>query len=82
MADVVSIDPRTGTPVETVAATTGDAEVDALCRAAAQAAPVLAAMSRAERAALLRAVAQALEAERAAIVTVADRETALGATGL
>lgn len=82
MADVVSIDPRTGTPVETVAATTGDAEVDALCRAAAQAAPVLAAMSRPERAALLRAVAQALEAERAAIVTVADRETALGETRL
>ena len=78
MADVVSIDPRTGTPVETVARTTGDAEVDALCRAAAQAAPVLAATSRADRAALLRAVARALEAERAAVVALADRETALG----
>src|SRR5690606_10220220 len=78
MADVVSIDPRTGTPVETVARTTGDAEVAALCRAAAQAAPVLAATSRADRAALLRAVARALEAERAAVVALADRETALG----
>ncbi|TDQ45504.1 aldehyde dehydrogenase (NADP(+)) [Actinorugispora endophytica] len=81
-ADVVSIDPRTGTPAETVAAKTTAEQVDALCRAAAQAAPLLAATPRLERARILRAVAAALEAERAAIVALADRETALGETRL
>ncbi|GLU48265.1 aldehyde dehydrogenase (NADP(+)) [Nocardiopsis ansamitocini] len=76
--DVASIDPRTGTAVETVAPVTTDSQVDALCRAAAQAAPALDAAGRAGRAAWLRAIAEGLEAQRAAIVAVADRETALG----
>ena len=82
MADVVSIDPRTGQAVEVVAQETTTAEVESLCAAALAAAPALDAMGRAGRAALLNALADALEARRADIVAVADRETGLGETRL
>lgn len=79
---VVSIDPRTGTTVEVVAQETTPAEVDRLCAAALAAAPALEEMGRAGRAALLGALADALEARRADVVAVADPETALGETRL
>ncbi len=79
---VVSTDPRTGEAVEVVAQETTPEEVDRLCAAALAAAPVLDALGRAGRAALLRALADALEARRDDVVAVADRETALGPTRL
>jgi NADP-dependent aldehyde dehydrogenase len=80
--DVVSIDPRTGEVVEVVAQETTSAEVDRLCAAALAAAPALDGMGRAGRAALLGALADALEARREDVVAVADRETGLGPTRL
>jgi NADP-dependent aldehyde dehydrogenase len=82
MADVVSTDPRTGQVVEVVAQDTTTAEVDRLCAAALAAAPALDALGRAGRAALLRTLADALEARRDDVVAVADRETGLGETRL
>ncbi|RZU31645.1 aldehyde dehydrogenase (NADP(+)) [Blastococcus saxobsidens] len=79
---VVSIDPRTGEEVEVVAPETTPDEVDRLCAAALAAFPALDAMGRAGRAALLVALADALEARREDVVAVADRETGLGATRL
>ena len=78
MSDVVSIDPRTGQAAEVVAQETGPEEVARLCEAALAAAPALDELGRAGRAALLRALADALEARREDVVAVADRETALG----
>jgi NADP-dependent aldehyde dehydrogenase len=78
MNDVRSIDPRTGEVVEVVAQETSIDEVDRLCRRAAAAAPLLERMGRAARADLLRRMADALEARRAEIVPMAERETALG----
>lgn len=82
MTTVVSIDPRTGDEIETVDDETTPAEVAEACLAAADAAPALAAMGRAGRAELLRAMADALEDDRPQIVALADRETALGETRL
>ncbi|MEW2328829.1 aldehyde dehydrogenase (NADP(+)) [Micromonospora chersina] len=78
MSDVVSIDPRTGQAVEVVARETTTEEVDGLCSAAQAAAAGLEALGRDGRAALLRALADALEDRREDVVAVADRETALG----
>ncbi|SEL92181.1 NADP-dependent aldehyde dehydrogenase [Blastococcus sp. DSM 46786] len=80
--DVVSTDPRTGEAVEVVAQETTPAEVDRLCAAALDAAPALDELGRVGRAALLRELADALEARRDDVVAVADRETALGTTRL
>jgi NADP-dependent aldehyde dehydrogenase len=80
--EVVSIDPRTGEAVEVVAPESTTAEVDRLCAAALAAAPVLDGFGRGGRAALLDALADALEARRADVVAVADRETGLGETRL
>jgi len=78
--DVSSIDPRTGEVVEVVAhETTSVAEI---CDAALTAAGPLEALGRAGRAALLEALASALEESRPRIVEVADRETGLGETRL
>jgi NADP-dependent aldehyde dehydrogenase len=82
MSDVVSIDPRTGETVEIVAPETTTEEVERLCAAALAAAPALEQMGRAGRAALLRSLADALEARREDVVAVADRETGLGPTRL
>jgi NADP-dependent aldehyde dehydrogenase len=78
VTDVLSIDPRTGQAVETVAQETGDEEVRALCERAGAAAPALERLGRAGRARLLRGLADALESRRGDIVSLADRETALG----
>ncbi len=82
MSDVVSIDPRAGEAVEVVAPATTTEEVDRRCGAALAAAAPLEELGRAGRAALLRALADALEARRDDVVAVADRETALGSTRL
>jgi NADP-dependent aldehyde dehydrogenase len=79
MTVVSSVDPRTGSVVEVVAAETTVQEVDDLCAAALAAAPALDAMGRSGRAVLLRALADALEGRRDDVVATADRETALGA---
>ncbi|HEX9335586.1 MAG TPA: aldehyde dehydrogenase (NADP(+)) [Pseudonocardiaceae bacterium] len=82
MTAVTSTDPRTGRVVATVAEETAAAEVTELGRRAAAAAPRLERLGRPFRAGVLRALADALDADRAAIVEVADRETALGPTRL
>ncbi|GAA3159971.1 aldehyde dehydrogenase (NADP(+)) [Blastococcus jejuensis] len=82
MTVVASIDPRTGTRGEVVAEETGAAELDRLCRAAADAAGWLEAAGRDFRAGLLRRMADALEARGEDIVATADRETAIGPTRL
>jgi len=82
MTEVLSIDPRDGTAVEPVAVASTAEDVDEACQAATLAAPRLAAAGLAGRATALRALADALEADRAAIVALADRETALGETRL
>jgi NADP-dependent aldehyde dehydrogenase len=79
MADIVSIDPRTGRAVEVVAQETTEEQVERLCAAALTAAPLLEELGRVRRAALLNALADALEGRREEIVALADRETALGA---
>jgi NADP-dependent aldehyde dehydrogenase len=79
---VLSIDPRTAQVVETVAEETTATDVDRLCRQAEAVAPVLEARGRSWRAQLLRGCADALEAHRDRIVSLADRETALGSTRL
>lgn len=82
MGQVISVDPRTGDAVERIAAETSDAEVDAICERAAAAADALAATSPEQRAELLDAMAAALDARRADLVSLADRESALGPTRL
>lgn len=67
-------DPRTGEPVPH----TSPAELDRACRAAAGAAPGLAAMPPAARAGLLRAVAAGLAEHAEELVPLADAETGLG----
>ena len=79
---VTSFDPRTGDAVEDVGPETSADEVAGLCSRAAGATVQLEAMGRHGRAAMLRAMADALEADRELLVATADRETALGATRL
>jgi NADP-dependent aldehyde dehydrogenase len=74
----MSIDVRTGETFSPPPPDTDDAEVDRICRAAAAAAPALDALGREGRARLLTALGDALEADRATIVALADRETGLG----
>ncbi len=71
---IASIDPRTGATVEELET---PAE-DGLVRSARDAFRELAAAGRAGRAAMLRAMAAALEERRAELVATADRETGLG----
>jgi len=77
VSTAVSTDPRTGesTPV---APESTPGEVAMVARAAADAAPGLAAIGRAGRAALLRVAAARLEDAGDEIVDTADRETAIG----
>ena len=77
-----AVDPRTAEPFGEPVPLSGPGEVAAAARAAAEAAPALDRAGRAFRAGLLRAAGEALEARRAEITAVADRETALGADRL
>ncbi|MBO1751110.1 aldehyde dehydrogenase family protein [Actinotalea sp. BY-33] len=76
------MNPRTGLVEEDLGAESTAEQVAATCRAAAEAAVLLAAADRGVRSALLRAAAEELEATRAEILAIADRETALGTTRL
>lgn len=78
MNDVWSVDPRTGAPVELVAREATPGEVAALCATALEAAPLVEAMGRQGRGQLLESMDEALEGRRDDIVSLADRETALG----
>ena len=82
MTTVASVDPRTGAVVEEVAEEATPEQVDATCCRAALAASGLESLERSGRAAMLRAMAEALEADDEGIIATADRETALGPTRL
>jgi NADP-dependent aldehyde dehydrogenase len=78
--EIASIDPRTGAVVEVLAPPA--ASVAEICEAAQAAVGPLEALGRTGRAALLDALAAALDDARSRIVAVADRETGLGETRL
>src|SRR2546430_7477227 len=82
MTEVWSIEARTGERVELVGHQDTEEEVDAAVRAAAATGPALVDAGLSGRARLLRAMADAIEADADAIVAVADRESALGETRL
>lgn len=73
-----STDARTGQTFPTSLVSCGKAEVDAAVKAAQVAFEVWQNSEGEKRAALLNALAQALEADREALVTLADQETGLG----
>ncbi|MEU6642311.1 aldehyde dehydrogenase (NADP(+)) [Saccharomonospora sp. NPDC046836] len=82
MSHLLSTNPRTGTSIETgIQQSTAD-DVDATAARARVAFAELEGRDRAWRAALLRAMADELEARRAEIVATADSETGLGETRL
>ncbi len=78
MTMVMSVDPRSGGAIEPVAPTTTADEVRARCEGALAAGEELASIGRAGRARVLRAMAEALRERSGALVSLADRETALG----
>ncbi len=78
MQTVNSINPRTGAISGQVAMATAPAAVAAICAAAAQATGPLSSLVPGKRAELLRTMAASLEAERETLVSLADRESALG----
>jgi len=80
MTAVTTTDPATATTVETDIANTTDDQVAAITTAAAAAFESLRVTSRAWRAGLLRALADALEADRARLTATASAETGLAAT--
>jgi NADP-dependent aldehyde dehydrogenase len=82
MAEVKSIDPRTGDVRAVIGDETTPGEIDELVATAAQATREIPARGRAWRVGLLRAMADGLESGRDEIVRVADAETALGVTRL
>ena len=79
---VAGTDPRTGLTLRPAVAETRPATVAQIIEAAEAVAPELAALGRGGRAALLRGLADAIEARRSDLVTIADSETALGAPRL
>lgn len=82
MKDVVSIDPATGELLEVVTQETSTSEVAAVCQAAAAAAVQYERGGRRLWSAVLRAVADGLEARREEIVAVGISETALASVRL
>ena len=75
---VQGYNPRTGEPVGDAVPETSEVDVDALARAGESAFPSWASLPAVERAAVLDAVADALDASSAALVELAEAETALG----
>ncbi|SFR70767.1 NADP-dependent aldehyde dehydrogenase [Agromyces sp. CF514] len=75
---LTTTDPRTGAVTATTLDATAPEQTDAIVRAAQAAFAQLATRDRAWRAGLLDALADALDADRTALVEVADRETGLG----
>lgn len=82
MGDITSIDPRTGTAVETVATETTAAQAREICARSATATAALSALSITARATLLDAMANVLDEHRDRLVALADRESALGTARL
>lgn len=78
MTPVRSVDPRTGQPFGNTWQNTTTEQLDAVCAAAARAARTLRRTTGDERAGWLDAVGDALEAGRADLVALADRESGLG----
>jgi NADP-dependent aldehyde dehydrogenase len=78
MAEVKSIDPRTGEVRAVVGEETTPEQLDAICKRASAAFLELRKRNRGWRAVLIRSMADALETRREQIVAVADAETALG----
>lgn len=78
MSTLQSFDARTGLALGEALPAHTAAQIDASVEAAAQAFPAWAASSGAQRATLLRGLAEALEAEREGLVTLADQESGLG----
>ena len=74
----MSVDARTGEPVGVVTVESSTDDVVAACQRASSAAAEFEALQRDGRARVLRAIADALDADREAIVALADRESALG----
>lgn len=72
-----SYNARTGAVLGTLTLSTA-ADIDAACLAAASAFPLWQASAGAQRAALLRGLADGIEAARESLVALADQETALG----
>ncbi|MGI9822944.1 aldehyde dehydrogenase (NADP(+)) [Agromyces sp. Marseille-Q5079] len=79
---LTTTDPRTGARTPTELEVTAPEQADAIVHAAQAAFTVVAVRDRAWRAGLLDALADALEADRAELVAVADRETGLGTVRL
>ncbi|MDA8291945.1 MAG: aldehyde dehydrogenase (NADP(+)) [Actinomycetota bacterium] len=79
---VASVDARSGVAVAEVAPPTSAEEVGELARRAASVAPVLDRLGRHGRAEMLEAMADALESRRDLVVSLADRESALGTARL
>lgn len=79
---VTTTNPRTGATTDAGIDETTTAALDAMLARAAEAAPRLEALGRERRAALLEAVADALEARKDELVATADEETGLGETRL
>src|SRR5918999_2358906 len=77
-SSVVSVDPRTGRTVETVAAESEPEAAESACRDAVAAGPWWEDLGRLGRADALDAIAAELASEGDHIVALADRETALG----
>ncbi|CAN7726993.1 aldehyde dehydrogenase (NADP(+)) [Variovorax sp. LjRoot290] len=73
-----SIEARTGATIGEHWAESTGAEIDAAVQTSAATADAFAATPAAQRAELLRALAAALEADREALVALADRESGLG----
>jgi acyl-CoA reductase-like NAD-dependent aldehyde dehydrogenase len=82
MTAIVGIDPRTGEPVGDGVPETTPEHLDQLLTAAAQAAEAFAGSEPAVRAGLLRALADALDAQAAPLAELAGRETGLPAARL
>ena len=79
MSTLQSFDARTGLPLGQPLSAHSPEQVDAAAHAAAEAFESWGASNGARRASLLRGLADALEAERAELVALADQETGLGA---
>lgn len=78
----MSVDARTRADESEVATETSVDELHRIVADACAAQDAVAGLPRADRAAALLAIADALEADRAGVVATADRETALGTTRL
>jgi NADP-dependent aldehyde dehydrogenase len=82
LLDVQGYDPRTGAPVGDAVPASSAADVDRAAKAAAAAFPDWSARPAADRATVIDALADALDAVTDELVATADAETALGETRL